>query len=455
MRDRAHLEAQRGVAQHGEQDREHRQREDEDPEPVIGDGDLAELEGTAHPGGIADLAVGRTEGGAHRLLQHQRETPGGEQCLQRTAVEETDDAALDGDPDRAGDQKGERHRDQQRIVEQAGIGGADHLLHHEGGVGADHHHLAMRHVDDAHDTEGDGKTNGGEQQHRAERQAVPGVLHHRPHGEVALDRGDRARHRLGHQRRLVGAGAGEQRHGFLVAARLDHSDGVELVRLRGVGLEQQDGRTRLDEGGLGALVGLLRQRLVDGGERVLVMRLEDGLRGGNPLGGIRRHQGQAAERGIDGATQAVVEPDFGGAVRQLVDGRTSRGIDDLVVGLFDEDLLAVGIGEQPLFLQGADDGEGERIAGGGDRVDRVGGVGEIVVGEFGDRVLESAGIGRQRKGHDQQQCKSGRAKAVKERNGHWTSPAGDVEKAATAPPSPLSSVFCVCVSAREPLDQEP
>ena len=96
------------------------------------------------------------------------------------------------DADRAGDEEGQRHRDQQRIVEQAGIAGADHLLHHEGGVGADHHHLAMGHVDDAHHAEGDGKPDRGEQQHRAERQAVPGVLHRRPQREIALDRGDRA-----------------------------------------------------------------------------------------------------------------------------------------------------------------------------------------------------------------------------------------------------------------------
>ena len=169
------------VAQHGEQDGEHRQREADDPEPVIGDGDLPELERAAHPGGIADLAVGRAEDGAHRLLQDQRQAPGREQRFQRAAVEEADDAALDQDADRAGDQEGQRHRDQQRVVEQAGIAGADDLLHHEGGVGADHHHLAMGHVDDAHDAEGDGKADRGQQQHRAERQAVPGVLHHRPH----------------------------------------------------------------------------------------------------------------------------------------------------------------------------------------------------------------------------------------------------------------------------------
>ena len=92
------------------------------------------------------------------------------------------------DADRAGDQKGERQRDHQRIVEQRRIVGADQLLHDEGRVGAEHHHLAMRHVDDAHDAEGDGEADGGEQQHRAERQPVPGVLHRGPDRQAVLDR---------------------------------------------------------------------------------------------------------------------------------------------------------------------------------------------------------------------------------------------------------------------------
>jgi hypothetical protein len=195
LSDRAHLEPERGVAQHGEQDANTASVKAEDPEPVIGDGDLPEFERAAHPGGIADLAVGRAEHGAHGLLQHQREAPGREQRFQRAAVEKADDAALDQHAEGAGDEERQRHRDQQRIVEQAGIAGADDLLHHEGDVGADHHHLAMGHVDDAHDAEGDGKPDRGEQQHRAQRQAVPGVLHHRPHREVALDRGDRLRPR--------------------------------------------------------------------------------------------------------------------------------------------------------------------------------------------------------------------------------------------------------------------
>ena len=44
-------------------------------------------------------------------------------------------------------------------------------LHDVGGVGAEHHQLAVRHVDDAHDAEGDRQADGDEHQHRAEAEA--------------------------------------------------------------------------------------------------------------------------------------------------------------------------------------------------------------------------------------------------------------------------------------------
>ena len=92
-------------------------------------------------------------------------------------------------PTSAGDQERERDGDGERVVEQAGRVGADHLLHDEGRVGAEHHHLAVRHVDDAHHAEGDGEADGGQQQHRAEREAVPEVLRHVPGGEAVVDGG--------------------------------------------------------------------------------------------------------------------------------------------------------------------------------------------------------------------------------------------------------------------------
>ena len=197
----------------------------------------AELEGAGHEVRRADLAVGRPEGGAHRLLQDQADAPGGEQRLERPAVEEADDAALDGDADqrrRPGRPAGWRWPASSRTGQ--GALGADQLLHDEGGVGAEHHHLAVRHVDDAHHAEGDGEADGGEQQHRAERQAVPEVLRHVPGGEPVVDGGDGLGRGPLHACGLV---AGQRRpaapRAVLVAAVADDADGGELVGLLGIG----------------------------------------------------------------------------------------------------------------------------------------------------------------------------------------------------------------------------
>jgi len=56
--------------------------------------------------------------------------------------------------------------------------------------------------------------------------------------------------------------------------------------------------------------------------------------------------------------------------------------------LGDIDLLGIGIGRQAPILKRADDGKGERIAGTRNRTDGLFGVGKLVIGEFGDRILE-------------------------------------------------------------------
>ena len=154
------------------------------------------------------------------------------------------------------------------------------------------------------------------------------------------------------------------------------------------------------------------------------MALEHRLRGRDPLGGIGRQQRQAAERGLHGAAQAVVEADGGRAIRQLVDGGAGGGIDDLAVGAGDENFLGFRIGRQPAFLQRADDGKGERIARCGDRADRLVGVGKIVIGEFGDRILERTRQRRHGEGCGQEDCEQNRANTVEEIGRHNTTPAG-------------------------------
>jgi hypothetical protein len=71
LRDRPHFQPETRESQHAEQRDEHREGEADDPEAVVRDGDTAEIEGATHPGRVADFLVGRSEDGAHRLLQDQ------------------------------------------------------------------------------------------------------------------------------------------------------------------------------------------------------------------------------------------------------------------------------------------------------------------------------------------------------------------------------------------------
>ena len=155
----------------------------------------------------------------------------------------------------------------------------------------------------------------------------------------------------------------------------------------------------------------------------LVMGLEDRLRGLDPLGGIRRQQRQAAERSLHGAAQPVVEAHGGRAVGYAGDRRAGRGIDDLAVGLGDVNLLGVGIGHQPAVLQRADDGKGERIARCRNHADGFLGIGEIVVGEFADGILERTRQRRKRESDDQKDGQRERAKPMESVGKHWTTPA--------------------------------
>ncbi len=239
------------------------------------------------------------------------------------------------------------------------------------------------------------------------------------------------------RRRLLAAQPGQQRQRFLIAARLDGGDGLKFLGVGGVFLEQQDRRARFAECQLRALVGLLLQRAVDRRQHGLVVGLENRLRGLDALDGIGRLQRQAAERGLDVAAQFIVETHGGGAVGNAGDGRAGQGVDVLAVGLGDIDLLGVGIGHQPAVLQRADDGVGERIGAGGERVNGFFRIGILVVGEFADRVFERPRHGWQYRREDQQDGKWQRAEVSEDLAKHWTTPAGAEGRRRTSPPSPV------------------
>ena len=86
--------------------------------------------------------------------------------------------------------------------------------------------------------------------------------------------------------------------------------------------------------------------------------------------------------------------------------------------------LDIRIGRQPAFLQRADDGKGERIARCGDHADRFVGIGKIVIGEFGDRILERTRQRRHGEGCGQKDGEQSRAKTVEEIGRHNATPAG-------------------------------
>ena len=76
----------------------------------------------------------------------------------------------------------------------------------------------MRHVDDAHLAEGDGKSDSGEQQHRAEADAEDQVLHGSPQRQTLLDPLDAGIRCGSHGRRGIGGQRAQQRGGIVVAA---------------------------------------------------------------------------------------------------------------------------------------------------------------------------------------------------------------------------------------------
>ena len=340
-----------------EQAHEDQQREDDDPEPVVGDGDVPEIERAAHPGRVADVLVGGTEGGAHRLLQDQRQAPGREQRLQRPAVEEADDAALDQDADEAGNDECERNGDGKRIVEQRRIVGADHLLHHEGGVGAEHDHLAVRHVDDAHHAEGDGEADGGQQQHRAERKPVPGVLHRGPNAQDCSGSRRWRRPRLSSRRewRLPADLPSSRARPDRRAARITATASILSASDASVAIEHDRG-ARLD------------QRLPAPGRRFPSAIAWSSA--ASAFASLDLNTACAASRRLpDRApssvrlpsaasmmpTQAVVEPHRRKVGRRSAGDRLSgRGVEQAVGAVADENALALRAEQQPPLLQGAD-----------------------------------------------------------------------------------------------------
>lgn len=98
--------------------------------------------------------------------------PRGQQGFQRPAVQVADHRALKQHADPGGD--GERHRQRRQRVERQPLRRKllKQPLHQVGGIGAEHQHFAVRHIDDAEQAVGDRQPERRQQQDRTERQAA-------------------------------------------------------------------------------------------------------------------------------------------------------------------------------------------------------------------------------------------------------------------------------------------
>ena len=108
---------------------------------------------------------------AHGLLQQDRHTPRGEQRVEQPPVQMADDEFLDRQADQRGDDKGERDGEKEPDMQPDAA--------HDRRVGADHHEVTVRHVDDAHRPVGDGQPERDQEQDGAEAEADEDDVDHR------------------------------------------------------------------------------------------------------------------------------------------------------------------------------------------------------------------------------------------------------------------------------------
>ena len=275
----------------------------------------------------------------------------------------------------------------------------------------------MRHVDDAHHAEGDGEPDGGEKQHRAQRQPVPDVLRRVPETEDLLDLALRAgggivKCALARIRRCR-----QDRPGLLVAARLDHVDGGDLVRLRRIGTEDRRG-ARLAQQRRDAGIRFRRQRLVYRLDGFRVARLEDLLGRAPAPVGVLRHQGQLAERRANGASQAVVDADALHVAPAGLAGRLAGNrIDELVAAaLFpDDEDDAIGLARhQVIGAERLKSRHSGLVARRRDRRDLRLGVVVAPLGEFVDEGAQVAGFLRVARAMNERQRDEGKSQGEKD-----------------------------------------
>jgi urea transport system permease protein len=178
LRHRADLQPQAGAFHQPEEEGQEQKRQHEDRDADVADRHhVVEDQRPIQPTGRGQRAGLGAEDVLQDLLQGDRDAEGGEQGFQRALIKVADHqpfhrhAAAEGD----GEGEGQGDQDRNRVI-------GDVKLDHVAGIGADGDELAMRHVDHAHHTEGDGQTDGSQKVDRGERQGIEAKVGglHRP-----------------------------------------------------------------------------------------------------------------------------------------------------------------------------------------------------------------------------------------------------------------------------------
>ena len=253
----------------------------------------------------------------------------------------------------------------------------------------------MRHVDHAHHPEGDGQTGSGEQQHRAERDAVEHALQNAPELLDARQRG-----------RGGGDGGGDGLG--LIVQRLQQGFCLDIApqpqnghRRDALGIAATIAREQ--RGGLGLLHGAFGPGIFLGGNRPRQQRQGGGVvRGEDFLGcflagvGIGGEQIQPAFGGLDGAADGVVHPHGINIVLIDIAGLLAGAGVEIGIALFDQNqrrAIAGGIDVKIVGLDGGNGGSGLRMAGHGKCADRIGHDVEILRGKPDERIGSVVGAG--------------------------------------------------------------
>ena len=156
---------------------QHGDGEHDDGHAIIGEGHLAEAAGAAHPGRGADFSVRSARTGSARPVAARgrgrrwraRFRGGGRRGSGSGRARSTMPSAPEA-------RKASGMAMNRLAPNRPGAWARIDLLHHERHVGTDHHHLAMGHVDDPHDAEGDRQARCRQKQHGAEAEAVEARL---------------------------------------------------------------------------------------------------------------------------------------------------------------------------------------------------------------------------------------------------------------------------------------